>query len=158
MGGWGLTLQAAWYVRHTHWAYLCYVPIEIYSWWITSTTWLLILSSTSFMVGRSRVFYIYLFLMKVLGRWLPWVPPGPTGRFYEDDVVHNHSANSLYEYQTVITFPSSWYHGYKAHAIRSLIAILIVALGKVGFTFFFLIRGDETPQQTTATSGSLNRQ
>ena len=27
--------------------------------WITSTIWLLIPSSTSFMVGRSRVFYIY---------------------------------------------------------------------------------------------------
>ena len=26
MGGWNSTLQAAWYVRHAHWARLCYVP------------------------------------------------------------------------------------------------------------------------------------
>ena len=60
--------------------------------------WLLILSSTSFMVGRSRVFYFYLFLMKdIVGRWLPWVlPGGSTGRFYKDDVVHNHSAHGYY--------------------------------------------------------------
>ena len=59
IGGWNSTLQAALYVRHAHWACLCYVPIEIWCLWITSTIWLLILSSTSFMVGRSRVFYIY---------------------------------------------------------------------------------------------------
>ena len=54
-------------------------------------------SSTSFMVGRSRVFYqVYLFLMKEIGRWLPWVLPGLTGRFYKDDVVHNHSAYGYY--------------------------------------------------------------
>ena len=36
-----------------------YVPFVIWCLWITSTIWLLILSSTSFMVGRSRVFYVY---------------------------------------------------------------------------------------------------
>ena len=48
MGGWNSTLQAAWYVRHAHWACLCYVPIEIWCLWITSTISLLILSSTGF--------------------------------------------------------------------------------------------------------------
>ena len=62
MGGWNSTLQAAWYVRRAHWARLCYRYVPFVIWcclWITSTTWLLILSSTSFMVGRSRVFYMY---------------------------------------------------------------------------------------------------
>ena len=59
MGGWNSTLQAAWHVRHAHWPRLCYVPFAIWCLWITSTVWLMILSSTSFMVGRSRVFYIY---------------------------------------------------------------------------------------------------
>ena len=76
MGGWNSTLQAAWYGRHAHWACLCYVP------------------STSFMVlCRPFARVRYLFLMEDIGRWLPWVPPGSTGRFYKDDVVHNHSQN-----------------------------------------------------------------
>ena len=29
MGGWNSTLQAAWYVRHAHWARLCYVPWHV---------------------------------------------------------------------------------------------------------------------------------
>ena len=93
VGVWNLTLQAAWHVRHAHWARLCYVPFAI--WWlrITPTKWLLILSSTSFMIGRSRV--LYLFLMKDVGRWLPLVLPGSTGRFYKDDAVHNHSVHGL---------------------------------------------------------------
>ena len=39
MGGWNSTLQAAWYVRHAHWARLCYVPFVIWWLWITSTTY-----------------------------------------------------------------------------------------------------------------------
>ena len=39
---------------------------------------------------------LYLFLMKDIGRGLPWVLPGSTGRFYKDDVVHNHSAHGYY--------------------------------------------------------------
>ena len=58
---------------------------------IASTIWLLILSSTSFMIYRSRVFYII--PHQRYKRWLPWAPPGSTGRFYKDDVVHNHSQN-----------------------------------------------------------------
>ena len=34
--------------------------------------------------------------MKDIGRWLPWVLPGSTGRFYKDDIVHNHSAYGYY--------------------------------------------------------------
>ena len=57
-GGWNSTLQAAWHVRLAHWARLCYVLFVIWCSWITCTKWLLILSSTSFMIGRSRVFYM----------------------------------------------------------------------------------------------------
>ena len=66
--------------------------------WFKSTIWLLILSSTSFTVGRSRVFYIYrnIFLMKDIGRWLPWLVPGSTGWFYKDDAVRDHSAHGYY--------------------------------------------------------------
>ena len=61
MGGCNSTLQAAWYVRHAHWARLCYFPFETYLVWclciISTIIWLLMLSSTSFMAGRSRVLY-----------------------------------------------------------------------------------------------------
>ena len=43
--------------------------------------------------GRPFVRVLYVFLMKDIGRGLPWVLPGWTGRFYKDDVVHNHSAH-----------------------------------------------------------------
>ena len=46
--------------------------------------------------GRPFTRVLYVFLMKDIGRWLPWVPPGSTGRFYKDDVVHNHSAYGYY--------------------------------------------------------------
>ena len=59
LGRWNSTLKTAWHVRHAHWARLWYVPFVIWWLWITSTIWLLILSCTGFMVGRSRVFYIY---------------------------------------------------------------------------------------------------
>ena len=123
MGGWNSTLQAACYVRHAHWARLCYVPFVIQVWclWITSTIWLLILISTICMVGRSRVFYMY-FSWKV-GRWLPWVPQGSTGWFHKDDVVHNHSAHGYYitrieggnHYRTLRTTQR---HGSKAFGFR----------------------------------------
>ena len=99
MGGWNSTFQAAWYVRHAHWARLCYIPFEIWCLWITSTIWLLILSSTSVMLGRSHVFYIYFH-----ERYRSVTPlgttrtntRGSTGRFYKDDVAHNHSAHGYY--------------------------------------------------------------
>ena len=34
--------------------------------------------------GRTFARVVYLFLMKDIGRGLPWVPPGSTGRFYKD--------------------------------------------------------------------------
>ena len=33
--------------------------------------------------GRPFARVLYVFLMKDIGRWLPWVPPGSTGRFYK---------------------------------------------------------------------------
>ena len=48
IGGWKSTVQAAWYVRHAHWARLCYIPFVIWCCWTKSTMiWLLIFSSTS---------------------------------------------------------------------------------------------------------------
>ena len=35
-------------------------------------------------------------LMNDIGRGLPWVLPGSTGRFYKGDVAHNHSAHGYY--------------------------------------------------------------
>ena len=73
MGSWNSTLQAAWYVRHAHWACLCYVPFVIWCLWITSiyTIWLLILSSSMVVDNQFHKFYgrpftrvLYLFLMK----------------------------------------------------------------------------------------------
>ena len=43
--------------------------------------------------GRPFARVVYVFLMKDIGRRLPWVLPGSTGRFYKDDAVHNHSAH-----------------------------------------------------------------
>ena len=41
--------------------------------------------------GRPFARVLYVFLMKdIIGRWLPWVLPGSTWRFYKNDVVHNH--------------------------------------------------------------------
>ena len=50
--------------------------------------------------GRPFARVLYLFLMKDIGRWLPWVPPGSTGRLYKDDVVHNHSVHGYYTTRT----------------------------------------------------------
>ena len=46
--------------------------------------------------GRPFARILYVFLMKDIGRWLTWVPPGSTGRFYKDDAVHNHSVHRYY--------------------------------------------------------------
>ena len=46
--------------------------------------------------GRPFARVLYLFLMKDIGRSLPWVLPGSTGRFFKDDVVHDHSAHGYY--------------------------------------------------------------
>ena len=94
MGGWNSTLHAAWYVKHVHWARLCYIPFVMWCLWVKSTIWLLILSSTRY--GRPFARVLYLFLMKDIGRWLPWVLPGSTGQLYNHDAVHNHSAHGYY--------------------------------------------------------------
>ena len=46
--------------------------------------------------GRPFARVVYVFLMKDIGRRLPWVLPGSTGRFYKDDAVHNQSALGYY--------------------------------------------------------------
>ena len=95
MGGWNSTLPAAWYVRQAHWACWCYVPFVIWCLWITSTIWLLIAQFHKF-YGTPFARILYLFLMKYIGRWLPWMPPESTGRFYKDDAVRNYSAHGYY--------------------------------------------------------------
>ena len=52
---------------------------------------------------------LYLFLIKHIGRWLPWVLPGATERFYKDDVVHNHSAHGYYITRTEGGVRYAWY-------------------------------------------------
>ena len=39
--------------------------------------------------GKPFALVLYLLMIQVGD---PWGPPGSTGRFYKDDVVHNHSA------------------------------------------------------------------
>ena len=39
---------------------------------------------------------LYVFIMTDIGRCLPWVMPGSTGRFSEDDVVYNHSVHGYH--------------------------------------------------------------
>ena len=73
MGGWNSTLQAAWYVRHAHWARLCYIPFVIWCLWIKPAAWLLIPSSTSFMAGRSRNLYFIKILKNVICEYEQWV-------------------------------------------------------------------------------------
>ena len=46
--------------------------------------------------GRPFGRVLYLFLIKYVGRWLPWVLPGSTGRFYKDDVPQPFCARILY--------------------------------------------------------------
>ena len=47
--------------------------------------------------GRPFARVLHVLLMKYIGRWLPWVLPGSTGRSYNDDVVHDHFINFVYE-------------------------------------------------------------
>ena len=44
----------------------------------------------------ARVLYVFLIKDILVGRWLPWVPTGPTRRCCKDDVVHNNSAHRYY--------------------------------------------------------------
>ena len=58
--------------------------------------------------GRPFARVLYLFLMK--SRWLPWVLLGSTGRFYKDDVVHNHSAHRYYITRMEGGIRYAWYY------------------------------------------------
>ena len=79
--GWlKLTLQAAWYVRHAHWARLCYVPCVVF---VSCMYDMVVNTQFHKFHGRPFARVLYVFLMKDIGRWLPWVPPGSTG--YTDD-------------------------------------------------------------------------
>ena len=60
--------------------------------------------------GRPFARVVYLSLMKDIGRWLPWVLPGSTGRFYKDDVVHNHSAHGYYITRMEGGVRYTWYY------------------------------------------------
>ena len=76
MGGWNSTLQAAWYVRHAHWACLCYIPIEIRMVFVNYIYDMVVDTQFHKFYGRPFARVLYLFLMKDIGRWLPWVLPG----------------------------------------------------------------------------------
>ena len=70
------------------------------------------------MVDRSHVFYTrYLFLMKNIGRWLLWMLTGSRGRFYEDDVVHNHSVHRYYITRMEGGVRYAWYCCYMLNRI-----------------------------------------
>ena len=77
VNGWNSTLQAAWYIRHVR--IMCFL-------WTKRTIWLLILSFTPNIVRACSMFYPYEGYR--LGRWLPWMLPGSTGRFSITISVH----------------------------------------------------------------------
>ena len=59
LNGWNSTFQAVYpYIRHAPWACSFYILVIIWCFW-TKPAWLVILSFTNFMDGRSRVFYIF---------------------------------------------------------------------------------------------------
>ena len=68
--------------------------------------------------GRPVARVLYLFLMKNIGRWLPWVLPGSTGRFYKDDVVHNHSVHGYYITRLEGGVRYAWYHCHMLNRIK----------------------------------------
>ena len=68
--------------------------------------------------GRPFARVLHLFLTKDIGRWLPWVLPGSTGRFYKDDVVHNHSAHRYYITRMEGGVRFAWYCGYMLNRIK----------------------------------------
>ena len=75
-----LNFAAVWYVRHARWARLCYnLFVKSIDDMVVDTEFHEFHCCTSF--ARTQ----YLFLIKDIGRRLPWVLPGSTGRFYKDD-------------------------------------------------------------------------
>ena len=75
MYGWKSTLRAAWYVRHARWACLCYVPTEIRMVFVNYIYDLVVDTQFHKLYGRPFACVLYLFLMRYIGRWLPWVFP-----------------------------------------------------------------------------------
>ena len=74
---------------------------------------------------RFRKFYggpfarvLYIFLTNDIGRWLPWGLPGSTGRFYKNDVVHNHSAHGYYITRMEARVICAWYCCYILNRIK----------------------------------------
>ena len=68
--------------------------------------------------GRPFARVLSSFLMKDIGRWLPWVLPGSTGQFYKDDVVHNHSAHAYYITRMEGRVRYAWYCCYMLNRIK----------------------------------------
>ena len=120
MGGWNSTLQAAWYVRHAHWASLCYVPIEIWCFVNYIYYYYDMVSDTQFhkFYGKPFARVLYLFLMEDIGRWLPWVLPGSTGRFYQDDVAHHHYSFFIKSWKTSAVSTAVWMVGTQLCKLR----------------------------------------
>ena len=68
--------------------------------------------------GRPFARVLHVFLMNDIGQWLPWVPPGSAGRFYKDDVVHNHSAHRYYITRIEGGARYAWYCCYMLNRIK----------------------------------------
>ena len=64
--------------------------------WITSAIYMVADTQFHKFYGRPFARVLHLFIVKDIGRWLPWVLPGSTGRFYKDDFAHNHSAHGYH--------------------------------------------------------------
>ena len=120
MGGWNSTLQAAWYVRQTR----SLSMLVLCSSWNIRTVFVNkiddMVVGTQFhkLYGRPFARVLYLFLMKDIGWWLRWVLPGSTGRFYKDDVVHNHSAHGCYITRMEGGARYAWYWCYMLNRIK----------------------------------------
>ena len=109
MGGCNRTFARYMTPKTRSWGALVLCSMLIIGWLrITSTIWLLILSSTSFMVGRSRVFYVYS-SWKIYRSVTPLGPPWATGRLHTEDVVHSHSAHGYYITRMGGGIRYSWY-------------------------------------------------
>ena len=109
MGGWNSTLQTAWYIYKTRSLgalVLCSICTMVFVNYIYD-----IVADTQSHKFHGRLFarVLYAFLMKGIGRWLPWKMPGSTGRFYEDDVVNNHSAHGCYIIRIEGAVRYAWY-------------------------------------------------
>ena len=87
MNGWNSTLRAAWYIRKVRWA--CLFCVSFIVWWLwTKYTIRQVAVDTQFhnFYGRSFARVLF-FLVKVIGRWLPWMLPGQQ----DDFLCANHS-------------------------------------------------------------------